>query len=126
MIKFDEIEEALKDSFADSEENPNLIKVEATINVYGLDKEKLETHREFVIETLKQLPPEFMKTTGGGWSLMNMVADKDGNQWGEQYMADALYVLANGLGLAAFTLPRAMWEALPGGMPYITVYDDKF
>lgn len=82
-----------------------------------LDKEKLETHRADVVSWLNELDPKFKE----GWSLMQAVATKDGELWGEQRDADALFTLAQALGLAEPTMPRELWHALPGCMPYYTV-----
>lgn len=126
MIDYSKVQSAIRDSLAGTEDNPNLIKVEGVMRTFGLDSTKLEKHRPDVVDWLSQLDDSFMRSRGGGMSLMNMVADKEGSLWAEQYGADELFVLASGLGLAEYLLPRDMWAILPGSMPYIVVNDEKF
>ncbi len=92
------------------------VRVEGLVSDFAFHKERLEYVREEVIGWIKQLPKEFLsKDEGGGdgWSFLNMCVDRDGNQWGEHIDMEALYVLAAGLGLAEFLLPRKMWSVTP-------------
>ena len=100
--------------------------VEGTLQNFAFNRSALEGFRSEIISMLNQLPDSFMDDGGMGISLMQMVATKDDELWGEQYTADELFVLAKGLGLAKFTLPREMWQILPGAMPYITVSRSEF
>lgn len=99
--------------------------VEACTQHVALHIERLESHRAEVESMLKELPDQFREAAiggGGGWSLLNMPFTKDGTQWGEQWQADLLYVLAAGLGLAYYCIPdRDTWSSLPGGLPYIAL-----
>jgi hypothetical protein len=70
---------------------------------------------------LGQLSDDFMHDKGGGMSMLQMPFTKDGTQYGEQRDADALFMLGQALGLAKPVLPRPMWGAFPGGLPYIVV-----
>lgn len=81
------------------------------------------TGRESDIESmLAQLPAEFQTTGGGGWSFLNACMDKGGGQWtGMHPTMDKLFMLGIAAGKARFLLPREMWGALPGGMPYVAV-----
>lgn len=126
MIDCNRIHELVRVCLAGSEDNPNLIKVEGALRSYGFDSHALGKHKSEIVGYLTQLDGSFMKSGGGGMSLMNMVQTKDGELWGEQYTADELYVLAAGLGLASYCLPREFWSALPGSMPYIVINDDQF
>jgi hypothetical protein len=127
MISSQTVHDLLRDSlFRDNEPTENRVEVEATMKRFGFHPERLESHRTEVIEMLQQLDDAFMDDGGMGMSLMNMVADKEGNQWGEQMSADHLFALAKGLDLAEFTMPREMWKMLPGSMPYITIKRSKF
>lgn len=93
---------------------------EAIVHRYVLNGEKLETHRNEVIGWINELPKEFLKDGGGGWSFLNLCMKADGTQWtGLHLIMEQLVVLAEGLGLAEIQLPREMWSVLPGGVPYI-------
>lgn len=97
------------------------IMVEGIMNRFGMHPERLESHREDVKSMLSQLPDEFMRSKGDGWSFLNAAVRKDGTQWGEQPDMEILFCLGMGLNLVKYTLPREMWDTLPGGMPYYTV-----
>lgn len=95
--------------------------VDGIFRKFGLHKQRLESHRSEVSEMLTDLPDQFMQGKGGGWSFLNMCMTKDGNQWGEHRNMEELMVLGCGLGLVELQLPREMWAALPGGVPYLSV-----
>ncbi len=86
-----------------------------------LHPERLESHREDIRSMLSQLDDSFMKSKGGGMSMLNMPFTKDGTQYGEQRDADALFMLGQAIGCASFVLPREMWAMFPGGLPYVAV-----
>src|SRR5580698_3030512 len=92
--------------------------VEAIQATIGFHPDRLESHREEVRNMLSDLPLQFRKGIGGGWSFLNACNDKDGNLWtGEHKTVMELVALGIGLGLAGYCLPRSMWDALPGSMP---------
>ena len=75
-----------------------------------------------VFKDWKNLPHQFRKSAGGGWSFLNACNQEDGEQWtGLHQRMDQLFAMAIGLGLAKWCLPRAMWDVFPGGMPYVVV-----
>jgi hypothetical protein len=90
---------------------------------HRLNLEKLEQFREAAKSWIAQLPNEFrcdIPEGGGGWSFLNMCVDKDGHQWtGMHVTMDQMFALTKALGMSKEVLPREMWSALPGGMPYI-------
>jgi hypothetical protein len=86
---------------------------------FGFHPERLQAHKDEVLSFIEQLPVNFLREPGGGWSFLNLCMTKDDEQWGEHLDCEALYVLAAGLKLAGFCLPKKMWEILPGGMPYV-------
>ena len=106
-----------------AEELPeNALKVPGITGYYLFDKRKLESHRKQIIEWLNELPDEFHKDKGGGWSFLNACNTKDGVQWTDFHLRmEQLFAMAFGLELARFQLPREMWTMFPGGMPYIVV-----
>lgn len=96
--------------------------VAGVVRSFGFHPERLEKHRDDVKSMLAQLPEEFREDKGGGMSFLNAVVRADGEQWGEHMNVDALFTMAVGLKLATYMLPREMWSAFPGGMPYISVH----
>jgi hypothetical protein len=76
---------------------------------------------------LAELPAPFKADgpdSGGGWSFLNACVTKDGVQWTDLHRTvEALVVLGIAAGKVAWMLPRKIWSALPGGMPYFVVKD---
>lgn len=92
------------------------------VRSFGLHRERLESHREDVKSMLEQLPDQFRKEVGGGWSFLQMCERKDGVQWADLHRTmEALVALGNALGYVEFPAPKEMWPSLPGGMPYIAL-----
>jgi hypothetical protein len=108
--------------FDEGADHSNAVLVDGIVTQFGFDPVKLESHRADVASMLWQLPVEFRKTEGGGWSFLNAPMDINGNQWGEQRDAEALMCLGIGLGLAETLMPRDMWSLFPGGVPYFAVW----
>lgn len=95
--------------------------VDGIVNRFGFNLGRLESHREEVKAFLAELPDGFQEGKGGGWSFLQACMTRDGNQWGEHRNMEQLFVLAIGLKLARWQMPREMWRSLPGGMPYVVV-----
>lgn len=88
----------------------------------GFDPARLEKHKEAIAEMLLQLPNEFMLNGGGGMSFLNAAHDKEGNQWTDlHHTIDELICLGLAIDKVGFNMPRAFWQAMPGGMPYFYV-----
>lgn len=81
----------------------------------GLHPGRVEAHKAEISQILIQLPEEFKE----GWSFLNLCMDKDGNHWAEHRTCEELVMLGLSTGLMEYILPREMWSALPGGMPYV-------
>lgn len=100
--------------------------VEGILSRFGLHPERLESHRTEVTEMLMNLPVGFRKSSGGGWSFLQGCQDRNDVQWtGFHMIVSQLFVLGMGLGLVSYLLPREMWSALPGEMPYLVIDDSK-
>jgi hypothetical protein len=101
------------------------IAVEGIINTYGFKGEKLEKYQDEVKQMLWNLPKPFLPVSvggGGGWSFLNACQDANDVQWtGLHRSMEALLCLGIGMGLCEWSLPRELWSALPGGMPYVAV-----
>lgn len=99
--------------------------VQGIRGMFGFNPERLEKFRTRIKSVLDEMPAEFQET-GGGHSFLALCNDKNGVQWGEHRNMEQLCTLAIAAGLARWIIadPK-MWEALPGGMPYI-VFGDRF
>lgn len=96
--------------------------VKGITNKFGFPKDRLELHRQDIIDMLNELPSEFHEKGGGGWSFLNACEDKSGNQWtGEHRIMEQLFVLGMAIGAVQCLVPRELWAALPGGMPYYVI-----
>lgn len=89
----------------------------------GLHSGRVAEKKEIIKELLDFMPQEFHKNGGGGWSFLNLCEDKNGNQWtGLHDIMERLIMLGMAVGMASYLVPRDLWYALPGGMPYV-VFD---
>lgn len=96
--------------------------VDGIIHKFGFHPGRLAENKEKIREVLNQMPVEFFKEGGGGWSFLNLCMTRDNIQWGEHRDMEQLVVLAIAMGMAKYLMPKEVWQALPGGMPYI-VFD---
>lgn len=104
--------------FKESEDTTNLVKVEGITRPFGLHARRLEEKRELVNSLLAELPAEFKE----GFTFLNLCTTKDGEQWtGLHKICEELVVMALGLGIMEYCLPRKLWEILPGGVPYLKI-----
>lgn len=96
------------------------------LHKYALRRAKLDQHAEEIIEMLAELPLEFRRNVGGGWSFLNACMTNDGEQWtGFHRTMEQLFVLGIGIGRAQWVPSQAdLWGAFPGGVPYVQVIDD--
>lgn len=101
------------------EEEGLITVVEGILNTYAFDRDRLETHRDDILDMVRQLPDTFDVKVGGGWSFLNLAARADGELWAEHRTMESLCCLAIGVGLATWALPKRLWNVLPGGMPYV-------
>ncbi|HDZ26958.1 hypothetical protein LCGC14_2176970 [marine sediment metagenome] len=107
----------------DNEENrKNSIVVEGLVNKFGLNPVAIKKHKKDIYSMLKQLPKNFQKNGGGGWSFLNACNREDGTQWtGLHATMEQLVVLGIASEYVKYTMPREMWKILPGGVPYFSV-----
>lgn len=119
------VERIFRDCLAESVVVENAIQIEGIVRTLVLDREKVESHREEIKGFINQLPSQFLLNGGGGWTFLNLCMREDGVQWtGLHLIQEQLYALAAALGMAKIQLPRELWSALPGGVPYI-VFDPE-
>ena len=104
--------------FKEGEDTTNHVKVEGIISMFRLHPQRLEEKRELVTALLAELPEKFKE----GYTSLNFCTTKDGEQWtGEHRVCEQLIVMAIGLNLMEYCMPRKMWAVLPGGVPYIMI-----
>ncbi len=104
--------------FREGEDTTNHVKVEGITSKFGLHPQRLEEKRELVTALLAELPAKFKE----GWTFLNLCTTKDGEQWtGMHRICEELVVMAIGLGLMEYFMPREMWGFLPGGVPYLMI-----
>lgn len=97
-----------------------MIEAKGIISTFGFHPDRVKKHQEKIIEFLKEMPEEFSK--GGGWSFLNLCNTKDGKQWtGLHMIMEQLVCLGMAIGKVSYNLPREMWSAFPGGMPYVKI-----
>ena len=95
--------------------------VNGITQAFGFKPECIEEQRDNITSLLSQLPDEFHVGKGGGFSFLHACNDKDGNQWGEHRQMEALFCLGLATEQVTECLPRELWVALPGGVPYYQV-----
>lgn len=94
-----------------------IIPVEGVVKDFIFDPDKLESRKAEILEQIDGLPAEFSE----GWSFLQACMNKEGIQWGGHKEMEELMVLGIAIGKIEICLPRALWMALPGGMPYFQV-----
>jgi hypothetical protein len=111
--------------FKDGEDHGKYVPVPGITTNVGFHPGRIEEHKAEIAEMLGELPDEFKESGGGGMSFLNACNDKHGNQWTGMHRAmEQLFQLGLAAGKAACLMPREMWGALPGGMPYYVVNND--
>jgi hypothetical protein len=109
--------------FKDGEDTSHYVKAEGIITDVGFHPGRIEAHQPEIMALLAELPTEFHIECGGGGSFLNACYDKHGNQWtGMHQRMEQLFQLGIGVGAVKCLLPREIWKALPGGMPYYSVW----
>lgn len=103
---------------------PDEIEVDAIAFIARFDRTRLQDHAELITAMLLELPEQFRESAGGGWSFLQACDDRHGRQWTGLHRTMAmLFAMGEALGLVKCLLPRDMWDALPGGVPYYVILD---
>jgi hypothetical protein len=93
---------------------------QGVVRTYGFHPERLKQETQNIMGLVSEIvTDEFLKNKGGGLSFSSLCVDREGNQWGEHREMEALFCMAQAIGKAGFCMPREVWGALPGGMPYV-------
>lgn len=116
------VETIFKDClFKEGENTAKVVVVEGVISKFGFHPERLNAHKDEIKQLLQQLPDNFRKDKGGGWSFLQACVTKNDHQWGEHRNIEQLLVLGIATDQAKICLPREMWSIFPGGMPYFMI-----
>jgi len=99
----------------------NEIIINGVAHSFSFNPDKIEKYKDNIYSMLKELPKEFHKETGDGWSFLNACMDKNNNQWGEHRNIEQLFALGMACEIVKCVMPKELWSALPGGMPYYVV-----
>ena len=100
------------------------VRAPCIMRTFGLHPERLEGHRAKVAGFLRRMQDPFFSDKGAGWSFLQMCETRDGELWAEHRTCDELLALGIGLGMVRFLVPRDVWAALPGGVPYLVIDAD--
>lgn len=98
--------------------------VEGVRTRMGFHGGRIQEAKPQIREILSQLPDEFWASKGGGMSFLNACMNRNGEHWAEHPTIDSLICLGLAAGLVEFQLPREIWGALPGGVPYFSFKDN--
>ncbi len=108
--------------FKDGEDTSQHVKAEGIIITVGFHPDRLKQHESEIVALLAELPNEFQESGGGGMSFLQACVDRHGNLWtGLHQVMEQLFLLGIASGKVVCPMPRNMWSALPGGMPYYMV-----
>ena len=116
--KANKVREIMMDSLNGQEEGALVVK--GIMRTFGFAPDKIASHKEEIRELLNDMPDDFHISKGGGMSFLNLCMDRHGEQWAEHSTMEELIALGEAAGMASYPLPREMWGALPGMVPYVT------
>ena len=106
----------------DSKSENDIIIVNGILMNLAFQRAKIDEYEDDIYDMLKQLPDEFMKESGGGYSFLYACNDKNGNQWTSSHQTmEQLFMLGIAIGVVDYLLPRELWYALPGAVPYLII-----
>lgn len=118
----EQVDAILLDCLNGKEEGAQI--VEGLVRTFGFNPEKIQQRRGEIKVLLDQMPLEFHPGSlggGGGYTFLNLPFTRDGEQWGEQRDAEALLCLGIAAGMAKILVPRELWSAFPGDVPYVGI-----
>lgn len=107
------------DELAGDKPPADAVYVDGVIQRFAFHPGRVAVHKADIAAFCNELPDTFQKSGGGGWSFLNLCMTRDGEQWGEQRNCEQLIVLAIGSGQGGYLLPKDLWSALPGSVPYV-------
>jgi len=100
------------------------IKVEGLVNNFTFHPERIAQAKPQIDALLAELPDNFHRGKGGGWTFLNACLDRNGKQWTGLHQAmEQLVCLGIAAGSASWMM-RDMADVLPGGVPYFEVHPE--
>lgn len=125
MINPDEVSATIRYClFKEGEDTKDAKLVQGLVRDFGFHPGRLAEKKPDIDRMLLELPDVFQKSKGGGWSFLQACETRDGVLWGQHSDMERLLCLGIAVGSAEYLLPRDMWAALPGGVPYFAVLLD--
>lgn len=127
LFRDDELAEAPDDPEAPPELSAlpdDAVIVEMIMRSYAFHPGRLEEAKLVIRAMLGELPLPFQMPPagGGGWSFLQACVDRYDEMWtGEHRTMEALFALGTAAGLVTCPIPRDMWGALHGSMPYYAI-----
>ncbi|HBU07443.1 MAG TPA: hypothetical protein DEB09_05170 [Candidatus Magasanikbacteria bacterium] len=107
--------------FQDGEDTTDHIGIKGITKDVWFHSKRLQSHKAEIEVMLGELPDEFKKS-GGGWSFLKADKDRHGHQWTMLHQrVEQLFMLGMGIGKVQYQMPKEVWPALPGGMPYYII-----
>ena len=111
------------EGLSDEEIKAKSVVAEGILHTYAFRPEKIAEHDPELRLMVGDLPSEFIAAStggGGGWSFLNLCMTADGEQWtGFHLMQERFLCLCIAAGIARILVPRELWEAMPGNVPYV-------
>lgn len=112
----------IKCLFKAGEDHSNFVEAEGVMVKIGFHPGRIAEKTEEINQMIEQLPNEFKKDTGGGWTFLNACQNAKGEQWADMHQTiDELVCLGLATKKISYLMPREFWQMFPGGMPYIVV-----
>jgi len=110
--------------FSQGEEERDRVIVDGFVQTFAFHRDRLEANRSAIKILIRDVVDDtFLLGGGGGNTAIYLTVDRTGQNWADQATAEAFFCLAAGLGLATYSVPRELWVAMPGGMPYIHFFN---
>lgn len=121
------VNEVFTDCLFKSEPEPGtkFIPVRGIVTNVGFVPKKINDYSLTIKMMLNELDDKFKEDIGGGWSFLMMAVDKSGNQWADHKTMEQLMLLGLAAGWLKYQLPRKLWTALAGGVPYVVIVKDR-
>ncbi len=108
--------------FKNGEDHSKYVPAHGVTTNVGFHPGRIDERKTEIAEMLNELSDDFKESGGGGMSFLNACDDRHGNQWTSFHRTmEQLFQLGLATGKVTCLMPREIWDALPGGMPYYVV-----
>jgi hypothetical protein len=109
------------DEMEDDNPPAGAVIVDGLVNKYAFHPERVVAAKPQIDALLSELPDNFHKSKGGGWTFLNACQDRHGELWGQHQDMERLICLGIAAESAAWVI-KDMANILPGGVPYFEVH----